>query len=268
MSSTSTFRFLLTAALCISLSVACKKKPADASDSSAQPDAAQSVGDQAEAADENADAEEAAEENADAEEDADEAQPANDADEDALNTESAEEILKSIEGEGELHATFVTNHGDIICTLYEENAPNTVANFVGLATGKKRFEDPNDQKIKKEPFYDGTIFHRVIPSFMIQGGDRLGKGMGGPGYRFEDEFHSELRHDSAGILSMANSGPGTNGSQFFITDAPTPHLDNRHSVFGKCENLDIVSKIASVDRARGDRPVEDVIIERIEISRK
>lgn len=261
MSSTSTFRLLITAALCLSLSVACKKNPTDTPESSSENDAAQNVGEQADETDDT---------DADAESDANDAdEPANDdTDEDALNTESPEDILQSIEGEGQLHATFITNNGEINCTLYEEKAPTTVANFVGLATGKKRFVDPNDQETKQEPFYDGTIFHRVIPDFMIQGGDRLGKGMGGPGYRFEDEFHADLRHDSAGVLSMANSGPHTNGSQFFITDAPTPHLDNRHSVFGKCEDLDVVSKIATVERGRADRPNEDVVIERIEISRK
>lgn len=263
MSLTSTVRYLTIAALCISLSVGCKKKPADASDSGTQTDVAQDNQGNADTADDSA-----TDEDAEDAEQADEEKPADDADEEALNSEDPNEILQSIEGEGDLHATFITNQGEIHCELYEEKAPNTVANFVGLATGKKRFVDPNDGETKQEPFYDGTIFHRVIPSFMIQGGDRLGQGMGGPGYRFEDEFHADLRHDSAGILSMANSGPNTNGSQFFITDAPTPHLDNRHSVFGKCENLDVVSKIASVDRARGDRPIEEVVIERIEISRK
>lgn len=265
MSLLSTVRYLTIAALCISLSVGCTKKPADASDSGTSTDTAQNSGAKADATEDSAvDVGEDEAQAADEEKAADNA----DADEDALNSENPDEILKSIEGEGDLHATFFTNQGEIDCVLYEEEAPNTVANFVGLATGKKRFVDPNDRKTKQEPFYDGTIFHRVIPGFMIQGGDRLGKGMGDPGYRFEDEFHTDLRHDSAGVLSMANSGPNTNGSQFFITDAPTPHLDNRHSVFGKCENLDVVSKIASVDRARGDRPVEDVVIERIEISRK
>jgi peptidyl-prolyl cis-trans isomerase A (cyclophilin A) len=126
-----------------------------------------------------------------------------------------------------------TTEGSFTIRLFEKEAPGTVANFVGLAEGTKEWTDPESGQKKKEPFYDGVIFHRVINGFMIQGGDRLGLGTGGPGYKFADEFHPSLRHDRAGILSMANSGPNTNGSQFFITLAPTPHLDNRHSVFGE-----------------------------------
>lgn len=247
-------KFLVVASLCLGMSIACSKKNADDAQEAAQEDAAAPAEEQ----DENADAEQADDAVADEE----------NADEVTLNAEDPKAILDAIEGEGTLHATFVTSKGDINCELYEDQAPTTVANFVGLANGSKKFEDPNDRTVKEEPFYNGTIFHRVIPNFMIQGGDRLGKGMGGPGYKFEDEFNAELRHDSAGILSMANSGPNTNGSQFFITDAPTPHLDNRHSVFGKCADLDVISTIATVDRGAADRPNEDVVLERVEISRK
>jgi len=253
------FRTLLVAALCLSMSVACTKK---SDDNAAQQENA--------AADQEAPAQDAnAEEKAD-EQKADDAADKDAADEEkvTLNAEDPKAILDSIEGDGKLYATFVTTKGNIECQLFEDQTPTTVANFVGLAKGLKKFEDPKDRQIKQEPFYDGTIFHRVIPDFMIQGGDRLGVGMGGPGYRFEDEFNAELKHDSAGILSMANSGPNTNGSQFFITDVPTPHLDNRHSVFGKCENLDVISAIANVDRNRNDRPNEDVVLERVEITRK
>lgn len=171
-------------------------------------------------------------------------------------------------GEGKLHATLHTNHGNIVIALYEHRAPKTVANFVGLATGKRTWTDPDTFEPSNNPFYDGIIFHRVIPGFMIQGGDPTGSGRGGPGYRFEDEFHPELRHTGAGILSMANAGPNTNGSQFFITDGPTPHLDNRHAVFGQVvQGLEVVTKIANVKRNRMDRPDHDVVIERVELFR-
>src|ERR1043166_2000116 len=124
-----------------------------------------------------------------------------------------------------VYATFTTSMGDIVIQLYEDKAPKTVANFIGLANGTKEWTDPKTGEKVKRPLYNGTIFHRVIPGFMIQGGDPLGNGTGGPGYRFEDEFNPELRHPRGGILSMANSGPNTNGSQFFITLAPTLHLD-------------------------------------------
>lgn len=253
------FRTLLVAALCLSMSVACTKK---SDDTVAQEDAA-AIGQEGQS-DDAEDADDAADADADEPGDA----PKNDEDQVTLNGEDPKDVLDSIEGEGKLYATFVTNQGDIECELFEDQVPTTVANFVGLATGQKKFQDPKDNQIKEEPFYNGTIFHRVIPQFMIQGGDRLGKGMGGPGYRFEDEFNPELKHDSAGILSMANSGPNTNGSQFFITDAPTPHLDNRHSVFGKCANLDVISSIAAADRDGRDRPTEDVVLERVDVQRK
>ncbi len=168
-----------------------------------------------------------------------------------------------------LYATIKTNMGDLIVELYWEKAPKTVANFVGLTEGTKEWTDPKTQEKVKRPLYQGTIFHRVIPNFMIQGGDPLGNGTGGPGYNFSDEFDPSLRHNAVGIMSMANAGPNTNGSQFFITEGPTPHLDNRHSVFGKViENIDLVSKIARVARDRNDRPVENVTINEIVISRQ
>ena len=139
-----------------------------------------------------------------------------------------------VPGTGQLYARFVTSLGNIVIRLEEQRAPKTVKNFVGLATGTQEWIAPAhaSRPRRARRYYDGTIFHRVIPDFMIQGGDPLGQGTGGPGYNFEDEFHPELRHSGPGILSMANSGPGTNGSQFFITERATPHLDNQHSVFG------------------------------------
>ena len=169
-----------------------------------------------------------------------------------------------------LYAIFDTTQGEIIIRLFDKRAPKTVANFVGLATGTKEFTDPKTHQKTKRKFYDGLIFHRVIPNFMIQGGCPLGMGNGGPGYTFEDEFHPELRHNKPGILSMANAGPGTNGSQFFITEGPTPHLDNRHSVFGEVvEGIEVVHKIARVPRDARDKPntpvvMNHVIIEKVE----
>ncbi len=171
-------------------------------------------------------------------------------------------------GDGQLYATLHTTKGDIKIRLFENRAPKTVANFVGLATGKRTWTDPDTNQKRNDPFYDGVIFHRVIPGFMIQGGDRTGTGRGGPGYRFDDEFHPELRHTKAGMLSMANAGPGTNGSQFFITEGATPHLDNRHSVFGEVvEGMDVVNAIAKADRGPGDRPMQEIAIQNVELSR-
>jgi peptidyl-prolyl cis-trans isomerase A (cyclophilin A) len=156
-----------------------------------------------------------------------------------------------------------------VLKLEEERAPDTVKNFVGLATGTQEWKDPTSGQLKKGvPMYDGTVFHRVIPDFMIQGGCPLGQGTGNPGYRFKDEFHPELRHAGPGVLSMANSGPATNGSQFFITEGPTPHLDNRHSVFGKTVlGQDVVKKIATTPRGRSDRPNTEVVLKKVEIFR-
>jgi peptidyl-prolyl cis-trans isomerase A (cyclophilin A) len=153
------------------------------------------------------------------------------------------------------YAIFQTSLGNIVCRLFEKEAPKTVENFIGLAEGTKEFRDPISGKKEKRPYYDGLTFHRVIPQFMIQGGCPQGDGRGGPGYNFADEFHPSLRHNKPGKLSMANAGPNTNGSQFFITVAPTPHLDNRHSIFGEVvEGEDIAVKISETSRDAMDRP--------------
>jgi peptidyl-prolyl cis-trans isomerase A (cyclophilin A) len=175
----------------------------------------------------------------------------------------------TVSGTDQLYARVVTSAGNIVIRLEETRAPKTVKNFVGLATGSQSWIHPRTGQIQSGvPLYDATTFHRVIPDFMIQGGDPLGTGTGGPGYRFEDEFHPELRHSGPGVLSMANSGPGTNGCQFFITERATPHLDNRHSVFGQAvAGLDIVKKIARVPTGARDKPLEDVVLYRIELFR-
>lgn len=176
----------------------------------------------------------------------------------------------NVPGNGQLYARFVTSQGDILIKLEEQRAPNTVKNFVGLATGNIEWKDSQTGKSVRRPYYDGLIFHRVIPGFMIQGGCPLGRGTGGPGYKFGDEFHRELRHDRPGVLSMANSGPGTNGSQFFITEGPTPHLDNKHSVFGYVvQGQDVVNRLANVPTTR-DRPNDtaQATLQRVEIFRQ
>ena len=168
-----------------------------------------------------------------------------------------------------VYAEFITSEGNFTIRLFDAEAPNTVANFVSLAEGTKEWTDPRTGKKVKQPYYDGIIFHRVIDGSMIQGGDPLGKGTGGPGYEFGDEFHPSLRHSKEGMLSMANRGPNTNGGQFFITLAPTPHLNNRHSVFGEVESgMDVVRKIGSTKVGANDRPVKDVVIQTIKIERK
>lgn len=175
---------------------------------------------------------------------------------------------ESADKKGPLYATLKTSMGDIVIQLFEDKAPKTVANFVGLATGTKEWTDPKSGEKVKRPLYNGTIFHRVITGFMIQGGDPLGNGTGGPGYRFEDEFHRDLRHTKGGILSMANAGPNTNGSQFFITLAPTLHLDNRHSVFGELvKGEEVLIAIGNVPRNPNNRPIKDVVVKEIVITR-
>ena len=167
-------------------------------------------------------------------------------------------------------ATLHTNHGDIRLNLFGNHAPKTVANFTDLATGGREWTHPRTQLKSNAKLYDNTIFHRVIPNFMIQGGDPLGQGNGGPGYRFEDEFHPELSFDRPYLLAMANAGPGTNGSQFFITVGPTPHLNRRHTIFGEVADdasRQVVDAIATVPTARGDRPKEDVVITSVEVQR-
>ncbi|ADB59416.1 Peptidylprolyl isomerase [Haloterrigena turkmenica DSM 5511] len=168
---------------------------------------------------------------------------------------------------GDVTATLHTNRGDIEVELYDERAPRTVDNFVGLATGGKTWEDPETgEEVEGEPLYDDVAFHRVIEDFMIQGGDPTETGRGGPGYQFDDEFHDELRHDDEGILSMANSGPDTNGSQFFITLDAQPHLDDRHSVFGKViDGMDVVHEIGNVDTDPNDQPREEVVLESVSV---
>ena len=167
-------------------------------------------------------------------------------------------------------ATLHTNHGDIVITLFADHAPKTVANFVGLANGTKSYVDPQTGESTTGRFYDGLTFHRVIDGFMIQGGDPLGSGVGGPGYTFADEFHPELQFDRPYLLAMANAGPGTNGSQFFITVSPTPHLNNRHTIFGQVadeQSAKVVDSIANTPTGPNDRPLQDVVIERVEIER-
>jgi peptidyl-prolyl cis-trans isomerase A (cyclophilin A) len=168
----------------------------------------------------------------------------------------------------ELTATLQTSEGDIEIELYDEKVPNTVDNFVGLATGEKEWEDPETGETKTTPLYDDIPVHRVIDDFMVQMGDPTGTGKGGPGYTFDDEFHPDLRHDEAGIVSMANRGPNTNGSQFFITLGAQPHLDDKHAVFGKViDGMDIVKKIGSAATDRQDKPKSEILLESVEIHR-
>ena len=158
----------------------------------------------------------------------------------------------------DIFALFDTTEGQFKIKLFADRAPKTVENFVSLAEGTKT----------GKPFYNGTVFHRVIPNFMIQGGDPEGTGRGGPGYKFADEFHPELKHSKPGMLSMANAGPNTNGSQFFVTVAATPWLDNRHSIFGEVvEGYDVVEKIAEVPRNAQDRPLKEVKLNSVKIER-
>jgi peptidyl-prolyl cis-trans isomerase A (cyclophilin A) len=166
------------------------------------------------------------------------------------------------------HATFETSAGTFKVRLYDDKAPKTVANFVGLATGEQEWTDPATGQKARRPFYDGLIFHRVIDGFMIQGGCPEGSGRGGPGYKFADEFGPGLRHDKPGLLSMANAGPNTNGSQFFVTLAATPWLDNRHAIFGEVvEGMDVVQKIGKTQTGPNDRPARDIRIDAVKIQR-
>ncbi|MEI7972923.1 MAG: peptidylprolyl isomerase [Bdellovibrio sp.] len=174
----------------------------------------------------------------------------------------------SAKGNKNMYAVFETTLGKFKVKLFHEQAPRTVQNFVDLAEGHKEFSDPRLASKSKKPFYDGLVFHRVIDGFMIQGGDPLGNGTGGPGYKFEDEFNKSLTHSKAGIISMANAGPNTNGSQFFITLGPTPHLDRRHSVFGEVvDGMDVVSKIGKTQTGQMDRPLVDVVMKSVRIER-
>jgi peptidyl-prolyl cis-trans isomerase A (cyclophilin A) len=169
-----------------------------------------------------------------------------------------------------VYATLHTNAGPIRLELFPNHAPKTVRNFVDLAEGNREYTDPRTGQPGSGPYYDGTISHRVISGFMVQMGDPTGTGRGGPGYKFADEFHPELRFDRPYLLAMANAGPGTNGSQFFITVSPTPHLNNRHTIFGQVadeQSVKVVDSIASTPTGPSDRPLQDVVIERVEIER-
>jgi peptidyl-prolyl cis-trans isomerase A (cyclophilin A) len=166
------------------------------------------------------------------------------------------------------HVVMDTSMGRITCQFFQKQAPVAVANFIGLATGTKDWTDPVTHQLEHhKPLYDGTIFHRVIPEFMIQGGDPQGTGYGGPGYKFDDEFDSNLNFDVPGRLAMANSGPNTNGSQFFITEAPYPTLDQQYTIFGQCDNpsVDVVKTIARVPRDSNDRPLTPVALKKVTI---
>jgi peptidyl-prolyl cis-trans isomerase A (cyclophilin A) len=166
------------------------------------------------------------------------------------------------------YAILHTNLGDIKIELYADHAPKTVRNFTELATGGREWTNPETHAKTTDRLYDGTVFHRVISGFMIQGGDPLGSGFGGPGYKFEDEFHPDLRFDRPYLLAMANAGANTNGSQFFITVGPTPHLNRRHTIFGEVADADsraVVDKIGAVETGRGDRPTSDVVIHSVDI---
>ena len=169
------------------------------------------------------------------------------------------------------YATLKTNRGDVVIKLFPNHAPKTVDNFVGLAEGTREWRDPETGSPSTERFYDGLGFHRIIEGFMIQGGCPLGTGTGGPGYTFEDEFHPELQFDRPYLLAMANAGPGTNGSQFFVTLGAQPHLNNRHTIFGEVEDADsraVVDAVGNSQTDRGDRPVDPVVIDTVEIERK
>jgi peptidyl-prolyl cis-trans isomerase A (cyclophilin A) len=167
-----------------------------------------------------------------------------------------------------LTATLRTNQGDVVIRLFPDHAPKTVRNFVALAEGGREWTDPRTGRPTTGKLYDGTVFHRVIPDFMIQGGDPLGSGRGGPGYQFADEIHPDLAFDRPYLLAMANAGPGTNGSQFFVTVAPTPWLNGKHTIFGEViEGADVVDRISRLKTGSQDRPVEDVTIESVTVER-
>jgi peptidyl-prolyl cis-trans isomerase A (cyclophilin A) len=166
-----------------------------------------------------------------------------------------------------LTALLRTNHGDVVVRLFPDHAPKTVRNFVELAEGTREWTDPRTRRTDRAKLYDGTVFHRVIPDFMIQGGDPLGTGTGGPGYEFGDEIHPDLQFTRPYLLAMANAGPGTNGSQFFLTTAPTPWLNGKHTIFGEVvSGSEVVDAISHLKTGGGDRPVEDVVLESVEIS--
>jgi peptidyl-prolyl cis-trans isomerase A (cyclophilin A) len=178
------------------------------------------------------------------------------------------ERIRRTDGVMPIFATFNTTEGAFTVRLFDEQAPKTVANFVGLAEGTTEWVDPRSGRTVRRPFYDGLVFHRVIDGFMVQGGCPLGTGTGGPGYQFADEFADGLRHDRPGLLSMANAGPHTNGSQFFITLAATPWLDHKHAIFGEVvEGFEVVQRIGQAPTGRHDRPLRDIVIESVQIRR-
>ena len=166
-----------------------------------------------------------------------------------------------------VYAHFETTLGNFTVELFEDKTPKTVANFVALARGLRIWKDPKTGEWAKKPLYDGTIFHRVIPEFMIQGGDPLGTGTGTPGYEFADEFRPDLVLDKGGVLAMANRGPATNGSQFFITEKETPWLNGRHTVFGQCDNVDLVKKMGRVPADGRNRPNDPITLKKVTIQR-
>jgi len=167
-----------------------------------------------------------------------------------------------------LTVTLQTNQGTVVARLFPDHAPKTVRNFTELAEGGREWTDPRSRKKTTARLYDGTVFHRVIPDFMIQGGDPLGTGTGGPGYQFADEIHPDLAFDRPYLLAMANSGPGTNGSQFFVTVAPTPWLNGKHTIFGEVtQGSEVVDRISHMKTGRQDRPVEDVVLESVTVDR-
>ncbi|MER6062148.1 MULTISPECIES: peptidylprolyl isomerase [unclassified Streptomyces] len=171
----------------------------------------------------------------------------------------------------QLYATLKTNHGDIVVQLFPNHAPETVKNFVELAQGEREWTHPGTGEKSKKPLYNGTIFHRVISGFMIQGGDPLGSGIGGPGYKFGDEFHPDLSFNKPYLLAMANAGPGTNGSQFFITVSPTTWLNRKHTIFGEVTDpasQKVVDAIAAVPTGRNDRPANDVVINEVVVEKR
>ena len=186
----------------------------------------------------------------------------------SVKTEAKTKKIETTKKGSDVIATFETNRGTFKVKLYADKAPKTVENFVGLADGTKEWTDPKTKAKVKKPFYDGLTFHRVIKDFMIQGGCPKGDGTGDPGYKFADEFAPGLKHDKPGLLSMANAGPNTNGSQFFITTVATPWLDGKHAIFGEVtEGMDVIRTIESTKTAPGDRPVEPVVVKKVTIQK-
>jgi peptidyl-prolyl cis-trans isomerase A (cyclophilin A) len=178
------------------------------------------------------------------------------------------DALKGLPEKGQLTATLRTSMGSFDCQLFDDKAPVTVANFVGLARGLRKFWSSKDHAWVARPYYDGTTFHRVIPEFMIQGGDWKGDGSGAMYYTIPDELHPTLKHDRGGLMCMANRGPNTNEAQFFITEAAAPHLDSSYSIFGACSPVELVQRIARVPQAHNNRPLTPVVIEKVTIARK